>query len=100
MKTFQTNDMEETLFLLIKGKNKKAFNYFYNIFGATLYNFIDKNLKDKIQCERVFQNVFVKISQDIDHYDPCKSTWYPWMCNIAKDEIQTVNSGYFLAPPR
>ncbi len=85
--------MEETLFLLIKGKNKKALNYFYSFCGATLYSFIDKNLTDKIQCEAVFQNVFVKISQDIHQYDPIKSTLYPWMFNIARKEIQTVNSG-------
>ena len=86
--------MEETLFLLIKGKNRKAYNYFYNLCGATLFDFIDKNLKDKFQSETVFQNVFVKISQDINHYDPNKSNWYPWMFNIARDEIRTFNSGF------
>jgi DNA-directed RNA polymerase specialized sigma24 family protein len=88
--------MEETLFLLIKGKNRKAFNYFYNLCGATLYNLIDKHLKDKIQSETVFQNVFVKISQNIDHYDPVKSNLYPWMIDIAQHEIQIVNSGFYL----
>lgn len=88
--------MEETLFLLIKGKNKKAFNYFYNLCGATLHTFIDKNLKDKIQCDAVFQNVFMKISKNIHQYDPCKGTLYPWMFNIARDEIQTVNSGFHI----
>jgi DNA-directed RNA polymerase specialized sigma24 family protein len=87
--------MEETLFLLIKGKNKKAFNYFYNLCGATLYNFIDKNLKDKVHSEAVFQNVFVKISRDIDHYDPLKGTLYPWMFTIAQDEIMTENTDFY-----
>jgi DNA-directed RNA polymerase specialized sigma24 family protein len=86
--------MEETLFLLIKGKNRKAYNYFYNLCGATLFDFIDKNLKDKFQTETVFHNVFVKISQDINHYDPHKRNWYPWMFNIARDEIKSVNSGF------
>ncbi len=94
MHTSQSHDTEETLFLLIKGKNRKALHFFYNYCGATLHNFIDKNLKDKIQCETVFQNVFVKISQNIDRYDPGKSTLYPWMFTIAQDEIQTVNSNF------
>ncbi len=98
MKTSHSHDLEETLFLLIKGKNKKAFNYFYNLCGATIFSFIDKNLKDKIQCEAVFQNVFAKISRNIDHYDPLKSTLYPWMFNIAQDEIKTVNSGFYIRP--
>jgi DNA-directed RNA polymerase specialized sigma24 family protein len=83
--------MEETLFLLIKGKNKKAVNYFYNFCGATLYNVIDRNLTDKVQCETVFQDVLLKITQNIDHYDPRISTLYPWMFGIAQAEIQTVN---------
>jgi len=86
--------MEETLFLLIKGKNRKAYNYFYNLCGANLLHFIDMNLKDKFQSETVFQNVFVKISQDINYYDPHKSNWYPWMFSIARDEIKSVNSGF------
>lgn len=95
MKTTTTPDLEETLLLLIKGKNKKAFNFFYNFFGAALYNIIDKNLKAKVQCEDVFQNVFVKISQDIEEYDPRKSTLSPWMFNIAQHEIAILNEGKY-----
>gem|GEM_PF-3526715 len=93
MKTSSTHDIEETLILLIKGKNKKAFNYFYNLCGAALYSFIDRNLKNKIHCESVFRNVCVRITRDIDHYDAGKSTLYPWMFTIAEDEIQAVNCG-------
>ena len=87
--------MEETLFLLIKGQNKKAFNFFYNLFGSALHAIIDKNLKDKIHCDDVFQGVFVKISQDIEQYDSRKSMLFDWMKEIAQREIQSVNSSFY-----
>lgn len=92
MKTTFSPDIEETLFLLLKGKNKKAFNFFYNLWGAALYAIIAKNLKNNMQDEDVFQNVFVKISQDIDHYDPLKTSLVPWMVTIAQNEIHSINS--------
>lgn len=88
--------MEETLILLIKGKNKKAFNYFYNIYGAALYEIIDKNLKDRIRCEDIFQDVFTKISEDIEQFDPGKSRMFNWMYDIAHDKIRTVNTSFFI----
>lgn len=87
--------MEETLILLIKGKNKKAFNFFYNIYGAALYEIIDKNLKDKFRCEDIFQNVFLKISASIEQYDPRKSRMFNWMYDIAHNEIETANTSFF-----
>ena len=88
--------MEEMLFLLIKGKNKKAYNYFYNLCGAALYKVIDNNLKDKIRCEAVFQEVFIKISEDIDLYDPRKNRLFNWMIDVARNEIKSINSSFYL----
>ena len=88
--------MEETLFLLIKGKNKKAYHLFYNLCGAAMYKVIDNNLKDKIRCEDVFQDVFIKISEDIHLYDPRKNQLFNWMIGIAQTEIRSINTNFYL----
>lgn len=76
---------EEELVLLLKQQSREGFNYLYKQYSAVLYGVINKVVYDEHTAQDVLQDVFVKIWNNIDHYDPGKGRIYTWMINVARN---------------
>ncbi len=76
---------EEELVLLLKQQSREAFNYLYKQYSAVLYGVICKVIYDEQTAQDVLQDVFVKIWNNIEQYNPQKGRIYTWMINIARN---------------
>ncbi len=76
---------EEELVVLLKQQNREAFNYLYNNYAGGLYGVIKKVITDDQTAQDVLQDVFVKIWNNIEQYNPGKGRIYTWMINIARN---------------
>ncbi len=76
---------EDELVLLLKQQSREAFNYLYRQYSAVLYGVINKIVYDEQTAQDVLQDVFVKIWNNIDQYNPQKGRLYTWMINIARN---------------
>lgn len=57
----------------------------YNAYADALYGIIFRIIKRKEESEEVLQSVFMKIWENIDHYNQEKSTIFTWMTSIARN---------------
>lgn len=71
--------------LLLKQQSREAFNYLYKQYSAVLYGVICKVIYDEQTAQDVLQDVFVKIWNNIEQYNPQKGRIYTWMINIARN---------------
>ena len=76
---------EEELVLLLKQQSREGFNYLYQQYAPVLYGVINKVVYDEQTAQDVLQDVFVKIWNNIEQYDPKKGRLYTWMINIARN---------------
>lgn len=71
-------------------------DYLYNHYAGALYGVIVRILKQDTLAEEVLQDVFVRIWERIDQYDPAKGRLFTWMINIARNQaIDKTRSGEF-----
>ncbi len=86
---------EQLLYSELKGKSKHAFEYLYDNYSPALYGVIFNVLRDEDLSNDALQEVFVKIWNNFDLYDPQKSRLYTWMLNIARnhsiDKLRSKN---------
>lgn len=85
LSTTATIYSEEELILLLKQQSREGFNYLYRQYGAVLYGIINKVVYDEQTAQDVLQDVFVKIWNNIEQYNPQKGRLYTWMINIARN---------------
>jgi RNA polymerase sigma factor (sigma-70 family) len=76
---------EEQLLLLLKQKSEVGFSYLYSSYAAVLFGTIKRIIADEETANDVLQEVFVKIWNNIDQYDPAKARIYTWMMNISRN---------------
>jgi RNA polymerase sigma factor (sigma-70 family) len=76
---------EDVLYSELKGKSRQAFEYLYDNYSPALYGVILNILRDEESSNDALQEVFVKIWNNFDSYDPGKSRLYTWMLNIARN---------------
>lgn len=76
---------EDELVGLLKKQSREGFNYLYQQYSAVLYGVINKVVYDEHIAQDVLQEVFVKIWNNIDSYNPQKGRIYTWMLNIARN---------------
>jgi len=76
---------EEQLFIELKARSRKAFEYLYDNYSPALYGVIFNVLRDEESSNDALQEIFVKIWNNFDSYDPVKSRLYTWMLNIARN---------------
>lgn len=74
----------ELVALLVSGE-KKAFEYLYDNYAATLYGVLRKITRDEELAQDVLQEAFVKIWNNISKYDPNKGTLFTWMLNLSRN---------------
>ena len=80
----------------MRKKDQSVFDYLYNHYAGALYGVIIRITKRDDIAEEVLQDVFVRIWQRIDQYDPVKGRLFTWMINIARNQaIDKTRSGEF-----
>ena len=84
---------EENLVALLKEKDAGAFNYLYDNYSGALYGVILKVISDRTLAEDILQEVFIKIWNNVESYDPQKARLFTWMMNVCRNHtIDTVRS--------
>jgi RNA polymerase sigma factor (sigma-70 family) len=87
---------EELLYADLKGKKRQAFEYLYDNYSPALFGIILNVLHDQELSNDALQEVFVKIWNNFDLYDPLKSRLYTWMLNVARnhsiDKLRSRNT--------
>jgi RNA polymerase sigma-70 factor (ECF subfamily) len=76
---------EELVSRLIK-KDQSALDYLYDRYTGALYGIIFRILKKDETAEEVLQDVFLKIWDKVESYDPAKGKLFTWMVNIARNQ--------------
>lgn len=76
---------EEFLYSALRSKSKTAFEYLYDNYSPALYGVIFNILHNEEASNDALQEVFVKIWNNFDSYDPNRSRLYTWMMNIARN---------------
>jgi len=76
---------EEFLYSGLRSKSKKAFEYLYDNYSPALFGVIYNILQNEEASNDALQEVFVKIWNNFDSYDPERSRLYTWMMNIARN---------------
>jgi RNA polymerase sigma factor (sigma-70 family) len=70
---------------LIK-KDQSALDYLYDHYSGALYGVVFRILKKEETAEEVLQDVFLKVWDKIESYDPSKGKLFTWMINIARNQ--------------
>ncbi len=76
---------EPSLIVLLRQKDKHALAYLYDHYAAALNGVITRIVKVEDVAEEILQDVFIKIWDKIDTYDPDKGKLFTWMLNIARN---------------
>jgi RNA polymerase sigma-70 factor (ECF subfamily) len=77
----------------LKSYDDQAFLFLYDNYSKALFTVIQAIIDQKDVSEDILQEVFVKIWQNINSYDPSKGRLYTWMINIARNKaIDSVRS--------
>jgi RNA polymerase sigma factor (sigma-70 family) len=90
--------MEESdLVMRLKNRDQSALSYLYDNYSDALYGLIVRLLKKEEIAEEVLQDVFLKIWDRAETYDPAKGKLFTWMINIARnhtiDKIRSKEIG-------
>jgi RNA polymerase sigma factor (sigma-70 family) len=73
------------LVVRLQTKSTAAFSDLYDSYASALYGITYKIVRDRDVAEELLQDVFIKIWQHIDTYDPHKGTLFTWMLNITRN---------------
>ncbi len=76
---------EQELVLSLKQKDETAFSYLYDNYSAALNGVVYGMVNDFNLAEDILQEIFLKIWNSIDSYDPSKGKLYTWMRRIANN---------------
>jgi RNA polymerase sigma-70 factor (ECF subfamily) len=70
----------------LQRKDRSALEYLYDHYSGALLGVIARILRKEELAEEVLQDVFLKIWDKIDSYDPTKGKLFTWMLNIARNQ--------------
>lgn len=70
----------------MQAKDRSALAYLYDHYAGALYGVIFRILKKEAIAEEVLQDVFLKIWDRFDQYDPSKGKLFTWLLNIARNQ--------------
>ncbi len=86
MLTIASTITEQELITRLMKKDQSALDYLYNRYSGALYGVVLRILKKEEPAEEVLQDVFLKIWDKIENYDPNKGKLFTWMINIARNQ--------------
>ena len=70
----------------LKSKDKSALEFLYDHYSGALYGVVFRILRNEDIAEEVLHDIFLKIWDKIDQYDPAKGKLFTWMINIARNQ--------------
>ena len=59
--------------------------YLYDNYSTALYGVVGRIIQKEEVAEEVLQDVFLKIWDKIDNYDPAKGRLFTWMLNLTRN---------------
>ncbi len=77
---------ESTLIAGLRSKDKAALEYLYDHYSGALYGAVFRIIRKEEIAEEVLQDIFLKIWDKIESYDPAKGRLFTWMLNLAKNQ--------------
>ncbi|MFZ1809485.1 MAG: sigma-70 family RNA polymerase sigma factor [Cyclobacteriaceae bacterium] len=77
---------EKELVKRLKSKNSASLDYLYDHYSSALYGIISRIIANEDVAEEVLQDVFLKIWNRIEQYDPDKGRLFTWMLNLARNQ--------------
>lgn len=69
----------------LQAKNPKAFERIYERYSESTFGVIFSVVKERAIAEEVLQDVFIKIWDNAESYDPSKGRFFTWVLNIARN---------------
>lgn len=77
--------VERELINGLKSGKLSTFNKFYEMYAPNLLGVLLHIVRQQETAEDLLQECFIKISGNIESYDPAKSRLYTWILNIARN---------------
>lgn len=77
---------EETLIAALRNRERSAFEYLYDHYSGAILGVIARIIKKEELAEEILQDVFLKVWDKIEFYDPSKGKLFTWMLNIARNQ--------------
>lgn len=69
----------------LQNKNPKAFERIYERYSESLFGVIYNIIRDQHIAEEILQDVFIKIWNNAEAYNPSKGRFFTWALNIARN---------------
>ena len=79
------NLSESQIAELLVIKDKRALEYLYDNYSATLYGVILRIIGEEKIAEEILQDVMIRIWTKISTFDPNKGKLFTWMLNISRN---------------
>jgi RNA polymerase sigma factor (sigma-70 family) len=70
----------------LRAKDRAALEYLYDNYSSAIYGVIYRIIKKEELAEEVLQDVFIKIWDKFESYDPAKGKLFTWMLNVARNQ--------------
>lgn len=67
--------------------DENAFEELYEYFFPRVYNFVFARLKNAADADDVTSITFMKMNENLEHYDPSKAAFSTWLFRIATNAI-------------
>lgn len=80
------NNFNQILVNRLLQRDVTALDYLYDHYSAALMGIIQRTLQNNQIAEEVLHDVFLKIWNQIEKFDPKKGTLFTWMYRIARNQ--------------
>ncbi|MEO0338678.1 MAG: sigma-70 family RNA polymerase sigma factor [Bacteroidota bacterium] len=86
---------EQELVSLLRNRDKQGVRLLYQNYSGSLFGIISRIIQQQEIAEEVLQDVFLKIWDNIEKYDPNKGRLYTWLVqltrNLALDRVRSAS---------
>ncbi len=83
----------ETLVFKFRQKDVVAFEKLYEMYSENIFGVINTIIKSPDRAQEIAQDVFVKVWNNAESYEPSKGRFFTWILNIARnaaiDEVRS-----------
>ncbi len=85
-------DSEKHIVQRLKAKDQRAFEKLYDKYSRPLFGLILRMTKNEQLSEEILQEVFLKLWNNAEKFDPAKSKLFTWLYQIARNTtLNTLN---------
>ncbi len=77
--------LEDKIVSLLGQGDKQAISLLYKNYSGSLFGIISRMIPTKEEAEEVLQDVFIKVWDNADKYDPAKGRLFTWLAQITRN---------------